>query len=291
MKRLVLTADDFGLDVPVNEAVEEAHRRGVLTSASLMVSAQATGDAVERARRLPQLRVGLHLVVVEGRPAAPLSQVPDLVDSAGELSPRLVRSGFRFFFLPRVRRQLAAEIRAQFVAFQATGLPLDHADAHGHLHVHPTVLGLLLRIGREFGLRAVRVPQEPFLPSWRAAGHGLLARAVPAALLSPLLASMRRRIRRAGMQANDHVFGMRDSGRMDEAFVLRLLRELPDGVTEIYFHPATRRSPVLDRHMREYRHEDELRVLLSAAVREAIQASGTRLGGFSNPVQEAPCCA
>ncbi len=144
MKQLILTGDDFGLDVPVNEAVEEAHCRGVLTAASLMVGADAVADAVERARRLPTLRVGLHVVLVEGRPVLPPSEVPDLVDGNGEFSTRLVRSGFRFFFLPRVRRQMEAEIRAQFRAFRETGLALDHADAHNHMHVHPTVLGLML---------------------------------------------------------------------------------------------------------------------------------------------------
>ena len=282
MKQLVLTGDDFGLDVPVNEAVEEGHCRGVLTAASLMVGADATADAVERARRLPTLKVGLHVVLVEGRPVLPPSEVPDLVDGNGEFSTRLVRSGFRFFFLPRVRRQMEAEIRAQFRAFRETGLPLDHADAHNHMHLHPTLLGLMLRVGREFGLRAVRLPSEPALASWRAAGGGLGARVAPAVLLSPLLASMRARMRRAGVRFNDHLFGMRDSGRMEEDLVLRQLRGLPDGVSEMHFHAATRPSPVLERTMPGYRHQAELEALLSPAVRSAIGASGARVGSFSD---------
>ena len=282
MKQLVLTGDDFGLDVPVNEAVEEAHGRGVLTAASLMVGADAAADAVERARRLPALRVGLHVVLVEGRPVLPPSEVPDLVDGRGEFSTRLVLSGFRFFFLPRARRQMEAEVRAQFRAFRETGLALDHADAHNHMHLHPTLLGLMLRVGREFGLRAVRLPSEPALPSWRAGGGGLAARAAPAVLLSPLLASMRVRMRRAGVRFNDHLFGMRDSGRMEEALVLRQLRALPEGVSEMHFHAATRLSPVLERTMPGYRHQAELAALLSPAVRSAIAASGARPTAFSD---------
>ncbi len=78
MKRVILTADDFGLSEAVNEAVERAHRDGVLTSASLMVAGPAAADAVRRARRLPALRVGLHLVVVEG-PAVLPRQIPDIL--------------------------------------------------------------------------------------------------------------------------------------------------------------------------------------------------------------------
>jgi hopanoid biosynthesis associated protein HpnK len=282
VKRLILTGDDFGLDLPVNEAVEEAHRRGVLTAASLMVKAQGTADAVERARRLKTLRIGLHLVVVEGRPALPPSEVPDLVDEQGALSTHLVRSGFRFFFLPRVRRQLRAEIRAQFEAFRQTGLPLDHVNAHDHMHLHPTLLGLMLEVGRDFGLRAVRLPREPALASWHAAGRGLVARALPAILLSPLVAWMKRRLRRAGVLSNDHLFGMRDSGRMEEPLVLRQIEALPDGVSEMHFHAATRPSPLLDRCMPGYRHQAELLALVSPAVRQAIRATGVETLAFSD---------
>ena len=53
MKKLILTADDFGAAVEVNEAVERAHRDGILTAASLMVSGAAAHDAVTRARQMP----------------------------------------------------------------------------------------------------------------------------------------------------------------------------------------------------------------------------------------------
>ena len=71
MKSLVITSDDFGAAPEVNEAVEQAHRDGVLTAASLMVAAPGAADAVERAKRLPSLGVGLHVVLVEGKPALP----------------------------------------------------------------------------------------------------------------------------------------------------------------------------------------------------------------------------
>ena len=157
---LIITADDFGLHPSVNQAVERAHREGVLSAASLMVGAPAAGDAIARARDCPHLRVGLHLVLADGAPVLPPRAIPDLVEADGRFGSRMVRDGCRFFCLPRVRGQLAREIRAQFEAFAASGLALDHVNAHKHFHLHPTVLGLTLRIGREFGLRAVRLPRE-----------------------------------------------------------------------------------------------------------------------------------
>ncbi len=172
-RRLIVTADDFGASLEVNEAVERAHRSGILTSASLMVGAAAAEDAISRARRLPSLAVGLHLALVRARPVLPASDLPALVGPDGRFPDGLVGSGFRFFFRPSSRVQLEREIRAQFEAFRRTGLELDHVDAHNHMHVHPTVLEIVLRVGREHGLAAVRVPREPFLPSWRAGrSHG-----------------------------------------------------------------------------------------------------------------------
>jgi len=283
VKRLIVTGDDFGLAVPVNEAIEDAHRTGILTAASLMVGAPAVDDAVARARRLPSLRVGLHVVLVEGRPVSPPAAIPHLVDAAGEFDTRLFRAGVRFFFQPAVRRELAREIRAQFEAFRATGLALDHVNAHNHMHLHPTVMDLLVEIGRDFGLAAVRVPREPPLVTWRAAGSGLVGRVVESAFLAPWTALLRRKAARAGLAVNDHVLGLHDSGRMDELLVERLAAGLPEGTTEMYFHAATRRCPELDRHMAHYHHEDELRALKSARVRAALEAAGVERTAFSKP--------
>ena len=144
-KTLIIVADDFGLSPLVNAAVEQAAREGILRCASLMVAAPAADDAVARARALgDRLRVGLHLVVVQGPAVLPPAEIPDLVDDQGEFPSDQVATGFRYAFHPRVRRQLAAEIRAQFEAFRRTGLTLDHANAHRHMHLHPTIGRLLL---------------------------------------------------------------------------------------------------------------------------------------------------
>src|SRR6185437_10081700 len=204
MRHVTFSADDFGLSVSVNEAVEHAHREGVLQAASLMVAGPAAADAVRRARALPDLRVGLHLVTIEGPAVLSPRDIPDLVDAGGQFPADQLRLGVDYFFRPRVRRQLAAEIRAQFAAFAATGLMLDHANAHKHMHLHPTVGRLMLRIGREFGLRAVRVPAEPPAVLARCgtrAGFGSRA-------LYRWSALLRRQVRAAGMMTNDYCFGI-----------------------------------------------------------------------------------
>ncbi|MGF6880450.1 hopanoid biosynthesis-associated protein HpnK [Paraburkholderia sp. MM5477-R1] len=263
---LIITADDFGLHPRVNLAVELAHRYGVLTTASLMVGAPAAADAVARARSMPKLRVGLHLVLADGDAIAPHREIPALLNAHGRFGENMARDGVRFFCLPNVRKQLAREVRAQFDAFAKTGLMLDHVNTHKHFHLHPTVLGLILEIGRDYGLHAMRLPLEVGAPLW----------------LRPWIAMVRARLAREGIAHNDYVVGIAGSGQMDEAAFLTALKALPSGVVEVYCHPAVEADTPLSDGMQFYRHADEMRALMSPRVAAAIGAASVRLGGFSD---------
>ena len=276
MRRLIVTADDFGAAREVNDAIEATHRGGILTAASLMVAAPAAADAVVRARQMPSLRVGLHLVLVEGRPLLPASALSHLVDGQGYLRTDMASLGALIATSKHARRQLAAEITAQFEAFRAAGLELDHCNAHKHFHLHPVVGELLAAIGSRFGLRAVRVPLEP----------GRVLRKIepmtpwaPAILMAPLALMLRRRCRAAGILAPDRVFGLQWSGAMSKERLAGLIRHLPDGLSEIYLHPATDPYPGC---APGYRYRDEFDALMDPGIVAACRDSSLRLGGFSD---------
>jgi hopanoid biosynthesis associated protein HpnK len=279
---VIVTADDFGMAWEVNEAVELAHRDGILTATSLMVGGSAAADAVARAHRLPSLKVGLHLVLVEGRPVLPPEQLPDLVDATGCFRTDMARTGFDIFFKPRVRRQLAAEITAQFTAFRATGLKLDHVNAHKHFHLHPTIAGLIVRIGRQFGVDAARVPLEPraVLGQVETRERQLPSALVSSVFLAPWASLQRARFTGAGLLTPAQVFGLAWSGAMTEARLAGILRHLPAGLSEIYLHPATSNS--FAGAAPGYRYTDELAALTAPSVREAMQAGAMTLGGFAD---------
>ena len=259
-RQVIFTADDFGLSEAVNEGIERAHREGLLTSASLMVGAPAAADAIARAKRMPNLRVGLHLVVIEGPAVLPHAEIPDLVDENGQFPSDQLALGIKYFFSPRGRDQLRAEIRAQFAAFAASGLRLCHADAHKHMHMHPTVADMMIDAGWQYGLPAIRVPSEP----------GMVMRSCGVRTGFGAWAMLHGKAERAGLATNDSVFGLAWTGAMTEDKLLRLAPQLPKGLSEIYFHPAARRDAVIDRLMPTYDHEGELAALCSPRVREAF---------------------
>jgi chitin disaccharide deacetylase len=275
---LIVTADDFGLAPQVNEAIEIAHRNGILTAASLMVGAPAAADAVARAARLPTLRVGLHLVLIDGRPVSPAARVPDLVDRGGNFRNDMVAASVRIFLDAKLRRQVAVEIAAQFDAFAATGLRLDHVDCHKHWHLHPTIASLVLEVGRRYGITAVRVPSEPATVLKRA-GNGTSS-SPRSFMVATCAAHLRRRVRGNGLQAPDRVFGSAWSGAMTERRIAALLAHLPSGLTEIYTHPATSNS--FAGAVSGYRYAEELSALVSPEVKSAITGNGIRLTSYSD---------
>ena len=241
-----------------------------------MVGAPAAGDAVARARRMPDLRVGLHVVLIDGKAVLPPDELHGLARRDGRFDENQGRAALRYFFLRGIRERLAAEIRAQFEAFRATGLALDHVDAHKHMHLHPTVARLILHIGRDYGMCAVRLPAEPVATLRRAFPGERLARTPPRFAVELL----RRRLRRAGIAHNDYVFGISWSGGMTEARVLGLLPHLPEGVSEIYFHPAVASNAAFAAAMPGYRHTEELAALVSPKVGHRIEELGIELVSY-----------
>ena len=241
-----------------------------------MVASPAAADAVRRARVMPTLRVGLHLVLVEAKPALPPERIPDLVRPDGFFRTDMARLGFDIAFKPRVRRQVAAEITAQFEAFAATGLPLDHVNAHKHFHLHPVIGAQAIAIGQKFGARAIRVPTEPV-----AIVRGIepAAAGASALLLAHGTKFLRTQARRAGLAAPDAVFGLAWSGAMTRERLRGLLERLPEGVVEIYTHPAI--ADGFAGHAPGYRYADELAALTDPDCIAAQRRAGHRLDGLT----------
>ncbi len=285
---LILTADDFGSSSRANAAILTAHREGVLAAASLMVTGEAAAEAAALAREHPGLRVGLHLVLVDGRPALGPDRVPALVDRAGQFPASPVAAGLRYGLRPSARGQLAAEIAAQFDRFAATGLPLDHVSGHHHLHLHPAAWDLVIGEAERRGAAGVRVTRDDLRLALRWERRGLLVRAAQAAPLAALARRCRRRIalpeggeggarRRPPVRHVDRVYGVLQVGEMTEAYLLWLLAELPAANAEILFHPGAERGALRNGGL-----DLETQALTSPAVRAAIAARGFRTGGYAD---------
>jgi hopanoid biosynthesis associated protein HpnK len=263
--RLIVNADDFGRSHSINAAVLQAHREGILTSASLMVNEPACAEAVTLARENPKLGVGLHLTLLMGHSALSPDKIPGLVNDHGELSDDPVGVGFRYFFNRRLQAQLRAEIHAQFDRFRATGLPLDHVNGHLHLHLHPVVFRILMEDADELGIRHLRLTRDCFGRSRRMTQGRWFYRVFHAGIHAWLSGRARDPLRQRGIKHAQITFGLLQDSHVDEDYVLKLLPELPPGDSELYSHPS------LDK----FKHEFD--ALVSPRVKEMIEKLGIEL--------------
>ena len=263
--RLIVNADDFGRSVSINQAVIRAHQEGILTTTSLMVNEPAFEEAVALAREHPTLGVGLHLTLLCGHSALPPGEIPGLVNGNGEFSYNPAGAGFRYFFQRNLREQLRREIHAQFQKFRAARLPLDHVNGHLHLHLHPTVFGILMADAAQLGIKHLRLTFDPFRLNLRLASGHFTYRALHVAIFHPLSAHARSTLARLHIRHTDAVFGLLQNARVDEPYVTRLLPQLPAGDSELYSHPSLDES------------KNEFAALISPRVQEQVRQLGVKL--------------
>jgi hopanoid biosynthesis associated protein HpnK len=271
LPRLILNADDFGWSEGVNEAVCALYDAGVLTSASLMVGGPAAGDAIRRARARPGLAMGLHLAVVQSPPVAPPEQVPRLLDRKGWLRASCAAAAGRFVFSRAARRELETELRAQFEAFDRTGLPWSHVDFHVHMSLVPPVFHAALALCRRYPVVGLRVPQDNWAAYRRLYPQEALRQAANAVYFQVACSHQRRALRSERLVTTSRCYGFFRSGRLDERYLEAVVRGLPEGDHELHCHPdlATRAG------RREYE------ALRSRAFREALAARGVELATYS----------
>lgn len=248
MRRLIINADDFGLTGGVNRAITEAHASGVVTSATLMANSQAFADAVERARKLPRLSVGCHVVLLDGDPVLPAEKVPSLLarNNAGArgsrtLEPSLARFALRAWRGRLRRDEIFQETRAQIRKLQAAGVQVSHLDSHKHAHMFPAVLEPLLAAGRECGVRAIRNPFGPIKPlafAHLARRPRLWTRYSQVRALRRWEEDFRRQVESAGMTTTDGTFGIVSTGRLDARLFAAIVGCIPNGTWEFVCHPG-----------------------------------------------------
>jgi chitin disaccharide deacetylase len=278
----IINGDDFGFSVGVNQAILQAHTDGILTSTSLMVSAAQADAAIALAKQHPNLSVGLHLVLVCGRSVLPPTQIPHLVDGEGNFSNNPAKAGLKYQFSTAARRELRLEIRAQLEKFRESGLPMSHVDGHLHLHAHPVVLDILIDLAPEFGIRVIRLPFEELDFTLKLDSTHWFDKATGWWIFSQLRRSGERRLKQAGINCAQRVYGLLKSGQITEDYLLGLIPQIQAQCIEIYAHPAIA-LPNEPENGPSGAGEKELNAFLSDRVKTELAAQGFTLTQYSDP--------
>jgi len=259
LKYLITNADDFGYTRDVNEGIIHAHRQGILTATTLMATGAAFDHAVALARENPTLDVGVHLVLVDGNGFPPTLAEFIRQAACGRI---------------RIYDELVAQVRK----IQDAGIQPTHLDSHKHTHLFPPVLSAVARISSEFRIPWVR---RPFDLPFHSAGITWQRRAVGKAL-GFARARFHRVLARHGCRTTDHFAGFLITGNYGASELARLIRHLPEGVTEFMCHPGfcTQELEAARTRLKESRRR-ELDALTSAEVRKAMEESNVTLARYT----------
>lgn len=242
-KKLIVTADDFGVSPGVNRAVYDAHRSGVLTSAALMAIGPALGEAVEMTRSLPDLDIGLHFGLTAGHPVSDPQDISSLVDKDGRFlrRPLVLRRALN----GQLRREhVERELEAQLNRLKELGINTSYINGDQHVHLLPIVRDVVVDQAARSGL-AVRIPCEEQIwalslansSGWRRIG----SRFVLKALLRLLARGLARRCRDKGVVTNDAFqspAGLWPSPQFTVEAYRILLGRLQGVLTELMVHPS-----------------------------------------------------
>lgn len=284
MKNLIVNADDFGLHKAVNEAVADGHKRGCITSTSLMASGKAAEDAVTLAEKLPKLGVGVHLTLVAEKPVLDPAKIPTLVDKNGSFFADHMVFIKKYLAGQISLRDIRAECEAQILRVRALGIAPSHMDSHQHLHVLPRVIDLCLSLAKEYQISRLRIPAEPyFFSGGYPAGNG---RMLAKCGLTFLAERARSKARQQRFLAPDHFFGMVAGGHMAERYFLPVLQQLPEGCSEIMVHPGLFPEILAEEYDWQYQWLEEFQALTSPAMMQWLKDNHVNLISFKELVHE-----
>jgi hopanoid biosynthesis associated protein HpnK len=265
VRRLIVNADDFGLHPGINAGILKGHRDGIVTSTSLSPNGVAFADAVARALGAPELAVGVHLTLVGEAPVSEAALLPTLAPD-GRL-PKHFTTLFHRLLLRRIREEeIERELDAQVARVVDAGIRVSHLDSHQHVHLHPALLPIVLRVAGRFGVRAVRAASELYP-----------LRGLKPALLFLFARHGAQRIRGAGLRTADACVGLVETGRLAEADLEALVVGLPAGTTELVCHPGLDDAAIGAAYEWGFRWESETAALTSRRVREIVEGRDVRL--------------
>lgn len=283
-KQLIINADDFGIHPAVNEAVRKAATEGILTSTSLMAGGDAFDEAVEMARSMPSLGIGIHLTLVGGiKPVLPPSEVPSLTWDNGVFCHDYGKLIVRDLEGKISLSEVYAEWDAQIQKIMNTGLPVTHMDGHQHMHMWPHFYPIARDLAKKYHISCMRVPDEDVLFGMK---DGHIIRWAAKNGLSLLSRMHRPDLKKHHIRTNDHFFGMLYGGHLSPERFAKFILQTKPGITEIMCHPSADTRAMEDTFHWGYHGEDELAGLLADINRELIEKKQISLISYRDVREE-----
>lgn len=263
MSKLIVNADDFGLHSSVNRGIIDGHRTGIITSTSLLAGGEAFTEAISMAKENPKLGIGIHIALVGGlKPVCDPSEVPSLLTEQGRFPNTYVEFIKRLYTGKINFDELRKEIQSQVSIIMNAGLNITHIDGHQHMHILPSVLPLVVEQAKQYGIKAIRIPQE--MSGFINYSYNPV-RFLGKVGLSSVADNARSFIRSNNIISTQFFWGMINGGHINQKTLMGILKEVShrSGTHELMIHPGNDDRALSSRYDWGYHWEDELKAVCS----------------------------
>jgi hopanoid biosynthesis associated protein HpnK len=274
-KRIIINADDFGLCSGVNKAVAQAHTNGVLTSATIMANMPAADEAVKIAKQLPNLGVGVHLNLFEGRPLSKDGSVNCLLDDNGSFALTPAKLSLLSICRRKIRNAIRTELAAQIQWVIDNGLKPTHLDSHKHIHSFPTIFPIVCDLAKRFEIAAIRFTLEPkqlLAMPWPLPSEGGRKRAKAIRIMAKI-----NRIQNSAFLKTDVLLGVAHTGKIDVNFFKAVVLYNSAATAEVMTHPGLANGLDPGRTRLVEQRKVEFEALYSERTKQYFKDAGIKL--------------
>lgn len=171
MKRLITNADDFGLNTSITDAIIDTHINGIMTSTTLMTNMEGTDYAIQKAKEIKSLGVGIHFNLTEGKPLSELSKIPLLIDKNGNFKSNIYQRK-NLIYGKEKQKQVEIELSNQLIFLLDNGIVPTHFDSHHHITGTPLAFKASLAVCKKYKVTKARITNidynysKEFKESW-----------------------------------------------------------------------------------------------------------------------------
>lgn len=279
MKKLIVTADDYGMSPAVNAAIDAGMAAGLITSTNVMTNMPFYEEA-SKLRKLP-VSVGIHWTFSCGQPVLPPEEIPSLVNANGE-----------FYSYPEFRERyrnkqisdedIRKELAEQYNRFTAVCGQPDYWNTHQNVHVDFRIYRLFVEVAVSLGIPRMRSHQRIYVPESVMADRQPLLWRLIEPMKSRLLNVWQNNAHKRGLRSPDGLIvclNNKDGERLEHVF--SNIQWKRNEVGEFVIHPATAcDSPyfgkIVDRRIREYE------LFTAAGTKEIVEKNGITLVNYES---------
>jgi len=274
-KRLIITADDFGITEGVNSGIIDCYKKSTITDISLLAVGESFEHAVKLAKENNIKKIGIHLSLTGPfKPASMKEEVSTVLNRDKTFLKSHISFFLKYFSKTIKPIEIKTEFKNQILKIKNEGFKITHIDSHEHIHMMPGILKIVINLALENKINYIRFPLEKLSILNKLRNPRTWLRNI---LLSSVCKMSKNLIDSAGLKRNNSFIGHSFAHNVKEEELIKAIANIKDDLVELGVHPGYSKEEIEKKHPQHKTCEKELNILCSKNVGDKIKALNIEL--------------